>query len=88
MDGLNRDATVVGGYFSSGAFARFLLQNIFGSHFRESEENARIADNGFRPQSVGGLLKVCEVLRTHFHVDLDSTLPGSFHLLYRYVSTL
>ncbi len=64
------------------------FQNILGSQFRESEENAGVAENGLRPQRVGSRSQSCEVFRTHFHVDLDSTLPGSFHPFYRYVSTL
>jgi RHS repeat-associated protein len=33
----------------SEAFAGFPLQNIFGGQFREAEEDAGIAENGFRP---------------------------------------
>jgi hypothetical protein len=77
-----------GWWFSPKAFRGFPIQNIFRCQFRESEKNAGIAENGFWPQSVGSLLQSGEVFGTHFHVDLDSTLPGGFHPLYRYVSTL
>jgi hypothetical protein len=74
--------------FLSQAFGGFSGQNVFSSQFRESENNAGIAKNSFRPQSIGGFLQGCEIFGTHFNVDLDSTLPSSFHLAYRYVSLL
>jgi len=46
---------------SSQMFAGFPLQNIFGGQFRQSENNARVAEDGFRPQ---GIRAFCRVVKS------------------------
>jgi hypothetical protein len=67
---------------------RLPFEDVFRGQPRKPQDDARVAENGLRPQGVGGLLKGREIFGTHLHVDLDSSFSAGFHSPYRYVGTL
>lgn len=54
----------------------FDLEGVFRGHPRQSQEYPRIADDGIRPELLGGLLQKVEVLTAHLYVDLNRPLSA------------
>lgn len=55
--------------------ARLSPKRFFGSNLCHRQHDSRIRHDRVRPASCGCLAKQAEIIRRHFHVDLN----GSFH---------